>query len=167
MLNCRNQNSWTRSSYSGQCKKTYLSRAYSGLICFVTCLWHLTSAHVVEHGYNPRKEAWDTASALLGDCFCEREERISAQNWGQLNFDGIVLPVDRKKRGLVLTICLQIADVTFRFINFHIYLIRCTKRPGGSVSIYDLLFNKKGHTRSFFWLSPNFSTERKLAVSQP
>ena len=60
VLNCRNQNSRTRSSYSGQCKKTYLSRAYSGLICFVTCLWHLTSAHVVEHGYNPRKEAWDT-----------------------------------------------------------------------------------------------------------
>ena len=35
------------------------------------------------------------------------------------------------------------------------------------MSIYDLPFNKKGHTRSFFWLSPNFSTERKLAVSQP
>ena len=164
MLNCRNQNSRTRSSYSGQCKKTYLSRAYSVLICFVTCLWHLTSAHVVEHGYNSRKEAWDTQQVHCWVIVFARGKRGSqlkiGENWTLM---GLFCQWTGKKRGLVLSNCLHIADLTFRLINLHNF---CTvqKKAWGSMSIHDLLFNKR---RSFFWLSPNFSTERKLAVSQP
>ena len=71
-----------------------------------------------------------------------------------------------KKRGPFLSNCLQITDLTFRLINLHkFYMVQ--KKPWGQYVNLWLVFQQKALMRSFFWLSPNFSAERKLAVSQP
>ena len=118
-------------------------------------IWHLHMWLSTATTLVRKPETLSNCTAMLGDCFCEREERISAQNWGQLNFDGIVLPVDRKKRGLVLTICLQIADVTFRFINFHIFNTVHKKTWGQYVNLW-LAFQQKGSHEEFLLAVPQF-----------
>ena len=60
-------------------------------------IWHLHMWLSTATTLVRKPDPLSKCTAMLGDCFCEREERISAQNWGQLNFDGIVLPVDQKK----------------------------------------------------------------------
>ena len=112
-------------------------------------IWHLHMWLSTATTLVRKPETLSNCTAMLGDCFCEREERISAQNWGQLNFDGIVLPVDRKKRGLVLSICLQIADLMFRLINLHKFSMVQKKAWGQYVNLW-LAIQQKGHTRSFF-----------------
>ena len=115
-------------------------------------IWHLhmwlSTATILVR----KPETLSKCTAMLGDCFCEREERISAQNWGQLNFDGIVLPVDRKKRSLVLSNCLQIADVTIRLHKF--YTVQ-KKAWGQCVNLW-LAFQQKGSHEEFLLAVPQF-----------